>query len=78
MHLYSVCVIVSYGQFRCPGEIKHNLELDHDYYNITMTYRLDSDIIWTYATVQDLETGAVIAPLRNVHWKTPDNVTFGE
>ncbi|XP_031847170.1 alpha-(1,3)-fucosyltransferase C [Nomia melanderi] len=39
-----------------------------DYFNLTMTYRLDSDIVWTYATIEDAHTGDLVAPLRNNTW----------
>ncbi|XP_017758009.1 PREDICTED: alpha-(1,3)-fucosyltransferase C-like [Eufriesea mexicana] len=39
-----------------------------DFFNITMTYRLDSDVLWTYATVADVHTGNIVAPLQNTTW----------
>lgn len=39
---------------------------------MTMTYRLHSDIVWTYGEVIDLETGAVVAPDVYVQWKKVD------
>lgn len=39
-----------------------------DYFNLTMTYRLDSDIVWTYATIEDARTGHLVAPSRNNSW----------
>lgn len=39
-----------------------------DFFNITMTYRLDSDIVWTYAVVKDARTNVNVAPSRNVNW----------
>ncbi|CAO1397377.1 unnamed protein product [Diamesa serratosioi] len=56
-----------------PGEIKHNLKLDHDFYNLTMTYRLDSDILWNYKSVVEFKTGKIVAPSKTVIWKEPDD-----
>jgi hypothetical protein len=63
--------------FRSPAEVKHNLDLDHDFYNLTMTYRLDSDFKWTFGAAFDRSTGARIAPDKNVAWKTPDKRFYG-
>lgn len=63
--------------FRAPGEIKHNLEADHDFYNLTMTYRLDSDIKWAYGGIIDKSTGATIAPAMHPPWRQPDNDFYG-
>lgn len=60
-------------RFRSPGEVKHNLKLDHDFYNLTMTYRLDSDIQWFYGTTIDILSGAVVAPAINVQWREVDD-----
>ncbi|XP_053987777.1 alpha-(1,3)-fucosyltransferase C-like [Hylaeus volcanicus] len=40
-----------------------------DYFNTTMTYRLDSDVVWTYGTVKDATTDQIVAPLRNTSWE---------
>lgn len=39
-----------------------------DFFNATMTYRLDSDIVWTYGVVKDSRTGEIVAPSRNANW----------
>lgn len=39
-----------------------------DFFNLTMTYRLDSDVVWSYGTVQDVHTGQVVAPIRDTSW----------
>lgn len=63
-----------------PGEIKHNLKLDREFYNLTMTYRLDSDIIWPYGYVKDKSTNQVIAPGYDPNWRgvDDDNDYLGE
>ena len=43
------------------------------YYNISMTYRLDSDLVWTYGVVKDAATDEIVAPLRNTVWSAFDN-----
>jgi alpha-1,3-fucosyltransferase len=58
---------------RSPGELKGNLNLDENFYNLTMSYRLDSDIDWFYGITVDLETGTTVAPAVHVQWKEPDN-----
>ncbi|XP_017062887.2 LOW QUALITY PROTEIN: alpha-(1,3)-fucosyltransferase C [Drosophila eugracilis] len=54
-----------------PGETKHRLDDEGDFYNLTMTYRLDSDIVWPYGTLVDIDTDAVIAPSVRPHWRKP-------
>lgn len=58
---------------RSPGEIKHEFDSDGEFYNLTMTYRLDSDINWYYGITIDLTSGKTIAPSLNVKWRMPDN-----
>lgn len=67
------CVNKRVYNFRSPGEIKHDLNLDNDFYNLTMSYRLDSDISWNYGHTVDIETGNKIAPALDVHWREPDD-----
>lgn len=43
-----------------------------DFYNLTMTYRLDSDIGWFYGYAEDRASSHVVAPGMNVNWQTPD------
>ncbi|XP_070506558.1 alpha-(1,3)-fucosyltransferase C-like [Chironomus tepperi] len=57
-----------------PPELKHNLRLDANYFNLTMTYRLDSDILWSYGKIIDKRTNKVLAPDRNVEWRNPESV----
>ncbi|KAH8283256.1 hypothetical protein KR044_006660 [Drosophila immigrans] len=52
-----------------PGETKHRLSDERNFYNLTMSYRLDSDIIWPYAHLMDAETGALVAPSLEPHWR---------
>lgn len=62
-----------------PGEVKHNMKLDSEFYNLTMSYRMDSDIVWTYGIVKDKFSGQTIAPNYDPLWRGVDeSVTFGE
>jgi alpha-1,3-fucosyltransferase len=54
---------------RAPCHLHRNLDLEVDTFNLTMTYRLHSDIVWTYGETIDLSTGAVVAPNVYVQWK---------
>ncbi|XP_017009342.2 alpha-(1,3)-fucosyltransferase C [Drosophila takahashii] len=54
-----------------PGETKHRLDDERGFYNLTMTYRLDSDVVWPYGQLLDIETGAVVAPSERPHWRKP-------
>lgn len=40
-----------------------------DFFNATMTYRLDSDIVWTYGIVKDVHNGQTVAPDRDARWR---------
>ncbi|KAM8719481.1 hypothetical protein ACLKA7_012097 [Drosophila subpalustris] len=54
-----------------PGETKHRLSDEQSFYNLTMSYRLDSDIVWPYAQLLDAETGARVAPSLQPYWRQP-------
>jgi alpha-1,3-fucosyltransferase len=74
IELFKISIYVS---CRSPGEIKHNLKLDHDFYNLTMTYRLDSDIEWKYRLIIDLMQNSIFAPAVHPQWRQTDNDFFG-
>jgi Fucosyltransferase, N-terminal len=65
-----------------PIHTQHDLQADHDFFNMTMTYRLDSDVLWNYyGAFVDRQTGEQVAPLpggRAPIWRTPDKDFFGE
>lgn len=46
-----------------------------NYFNLTMTYRMDSDIPWSYYAVRDRKSGNIVAPAVNAAWKIPVNAT---
>ncbi|XP_046827911.1 alpha-(1,3)-fucosyltransferase C-like [Vespa crabro] len=47
--------------------------LFENYFNDTMTYRLDSDIVWPYGLVRDLKTNKIVAPSIDIVWDFPNN-----
>lgn len=48
-------------------------EFFENYFNATMTYRLDSDVLWPYGIVRDLRNNEIVAPRADVFWDVPDN-----
>uniref|UniRef100_A0A182SWT6 Fucosyltransferase n=1 Tax=Anopheles maculatus TaxID=74869 RepID=A0A182SWT6_9DIPT len=52
-----------------PAHTKHMLGLDGNYFNWTMTYRLDSDVLFNYLNVVDLESAEVISPAMHPSWR---------
>ncbi|XP_073832983.1 alpha-(1,3)-fucosyltransferase C [Musca autumnalis] len=57
-----------------PGETKHILSDERNFYNLTMTYRTDSDIIWAYNWFVDKETGMRILPTEYPKWRPVPNI----
>ncbi|XP_055912682.1 alpha-(1,3)-fucosyltransferase C [Eupeodes corollae] len=57
-----------------PGETKHILGNEQRFYNLTMTYRLDSDIVWPYMFFEDIETGLIVAPAANPIWRKVESM----
>ncbi|XP_070495208.1 alpha-(1,3)-fucosyltransferase C-like [Chironomus tepperi] len=56
-----------------PTAVLDNLSAYKNFYNLSMTYRLDSDIRFDYGKVIDIKTNEIIAPAVNPKWKTPDD-----
>lgn len=56
-----------------PGETKHILSDETDFYNLSMTYRMDSDILWTYGYFIDKETKMRVLPSEYPNWRSPPN-----
>jgi len=48
---------------------------DKEYFNLTMTYRLDSDVPWPYGIIEDIKSGGFVAPSRNADWNVLRNST---
>lgn len=61
-----------------PTFIRENLTRYENYYNLTMTYRMDSDITWDYGRFISIETQEIIAPSKNPQWIEPDDQFFDE
>lgn len=61
--------IYVFAAMESPAHTKHDLSDEISFYNYTMTYRLDSDILWTYGHLQDIETGQLVAPTSYPAWR---------
>lgn len=59
-----------FAALESPPHTEHNFRNEADFYNLTLSYRLDSDVIWSYANVLDKETNAVVAPSMNPYWRS--------
>ncbi|XP_025074259.1 alpha-(1,3)-fucosyltransferase C-like [Pogonomyrmex barbatus] len=57
-----------YVNLESPANRKVSQKYRMNYFNLTMTYRLDSDIPWTYSVVEDIKSGNVVAPSTNADW----------
>jgi alpha-1,3-fucosyltransferase len=49
------------------------MEHERNLVNLTMTYRVDSDINFPYAEITDKVTGQVIAPGFGIKWRKPED-----
>ena len=58
--------------FRPPSRTPSNKNYNLNFYNLTMTYSLDADILFGYGGVDDLSSGKRISPARNIEWKKPN------
>ncbi|XP_054727661.1 alpha-(1,3)-fucosyltransferase C-like [Anastrepha obliqua] len=61
-----------FTQLESPEHTWHDLHGERDFYNLTMSYRLDSDIVWSYNSVRERRTNRIVAPVRNPNWRTVD------
>ncbi|XP_062539992.1 alpha-(1,3)-fucosyltransferase C [Armigeres subalbatus] len=52
-----------------PAHTKHLLGGDRDFFNWTMTYRLDSDVVWNYNNFVDAVTDVVVSPNERPQWR---------
>lgn len=55
-----------------PATTKHYLKDESFFYNLTMTYRLDSDVIFPYGYFRDKRTHQIIAPNLKPNWIEPN------
>ncbi|XP_017119451.1 alpha-(1,3)-fucosyltransferase C [Drosophila elegans] len=70
-HQRSAHQVYVFALMEPPGETKHRLDDESGFYNLTMTYRLDSDVVWPYGQLLDIETDALVAPSVRPHWRRP-------
>ncbi|XP_004529519.1 alpha-(1,3)-fucosyltransferase C [Ceratitis capitata] len=61
-----------FAQLESPEHTWHNLNAERNFYNLTMTYRLDSDIVWSYNVMRAKETEEIVAPRAQVMWRNAD------
>ena len=58
--------------FRAPIRLPfQNFENFHDFFNMTLNYRTDSDILWRYGYVKEYKTRKYIAPAPAPTWVSP-------
>lgn len=55
------------------GKVHHKYR--KNYFNLTMTYRFDSDILWTYGIIEDIKSGEFVAPSKNADWSAFQNTS---
>ena len=64
-------------RFRSPkrvinSESKSIQPYEKHFYNLSMTYRINSDIYFPYGIIVDIASGKKISPAMNIKWKTPN------
>ncbi|KAG7201154.1 hypothetical protein KM043_003945 [Ampulex compressa] len=64
-----------YVSLESPSNRPLTNALYEDYFNLTMTYRLDSDILLPYGIIVDSKNDEMIAPSMKVDWKALENDT---
>ncbi|XP_011145101.2 alpha-(1,3)-fucosyltransferase C [Harpegnathos saltator] len=62
-----------YVNLESPANRKIPDKYYENYFNLTMTYRLDSDILWSYGTIEDVATGDLVAPFVDPDWAAYQN-----
>jgi hypothetical protein len=48
-----------------------------NFFNLTLTYRLDSDILWSYGRIIDKAKNEIYAPSYDPQWKEVDENYYG-
>lgn len=69
--------MVRFRESRKPANRPLSDHFYEDFFNATMTYRLDSDIVWTYGIVKDVHNGQTVAPDRDARWEAFYNRAAG-
>jgi len=64
-----------YVNLESPANREVHQKYRKSYFNLTMTYRLDSDIPWMYAIIEDVKSSKFVAPSEDVDWNTFQNNT---
>lgn len=64
-----------YVNLESPANREIPYKFYESYFNLTMTYRLDSDIMWPYGTIEDAKTGELVAPSVDPDWSAYQNGT---
>lgn len=63
--------------FRPPTKTYQDDNVNSNFYNLTMSYKLNSDISWYYGKVIDRLTSKVVAPAFDTVWKDPEKDFHG-
>ncbi len=64
--------IYVYAGIESPRPYWNNLTEYNDFFNFTMTYRLDSDSRWDFFVIRDYGTNMMVAPSKRVKWLPPE------
>lgn len=62
-----------YVNLESPANRPIPYEYCENYFNLTMTYRLDSDVLWSYAIIEEIKSGKIVAPMEDVDWSVLTN-----
>ena len=64
--------------FRAPKIFPLDYLKYPDFFNLTMTYRIDSDILYAYGQTVEIDSGYKIAPAYDIKWMQPNDNFSGE
>lgn len=64
-----------YVNLESPANREVHWKYRKSYFNLTMTYRLDSDIPWPYDIIEDVKSDKFVAPSKTVDWNAFQNNT---
>lgn len=66
------------GTKESPGYPPHNLIPQIGFYNLTLNYRINSDIPWFYGYMRDKITKENLYPSSNINWRKVDEDFYGK